>query len=208
MLDVTLAAVTMVIGYFLGTIPSGFLVAKLHGVNIQQVGSGNIGATNVLRALGVVPAIIVVILDPLKGALATLLPLLLGLGPWAVALTGLAVVLGNNFNVLLRLRGGKGIATSIGVFLVISPLVTLFSLVLGVFTILVSRYVSLGSLVGMVALPLFLIARAVPLPYLLLGIALATLALLRHRANIRRLLGGKESRLGERVEVERRPGAR
>jgi len=208
LLDVTLAAVTMVIGYFLGTIPSGFLVAKLHGVNIQQVGSGNIGATNVLRALGVVPAIIVVILDPLKGALATLLPLLLGLGPWAVALTGLAVVLGNNFNVLLRLRGGKGIATSIGVFLVISPLVTLFSLVLGVFTILVSRYVSLGSLVGMVALPLFLIARAVPLPYLLLGIALATLALLRHRANIRRLLGGKESRLGERVEVERRPGAR
>lgn len=203
MLDVTLAAVTMVIGYFLGTIPSGYLVAKLHGVNIQQVGSGNIGATNVLRALGVVPAIIVVILDPLKGALATLLPLALGLGPWAVALTGLAVVVGNNFNVLLGLRGGKGIATSIGVFLVLSPLVTLFSIVLGVFTILVSRYVSLGSLVGMVALPLFLIAREVHLAYLLLGIALTTLALVRHRANIRRLLAGKESRLGERVQVDK-----
>ncbi len=205
MLDVTLAAVTMVIGYFLGTIPSGYLVAKLHGVNIQQVGSGNIGATNVLRALGVVPAIIVVILDPLKGALATLLPIALGVGPWGVALTGLAVVLGNNFNVLLGMRGGKGIATSIGVFLVLSPLVTVFSLVLGIFTILVSRYVSLGSLVGMVALPLFLIAREVHLAYLLLGIALSALAIVRHRANIRRLLGGKESRLGERVEVERRP---
>lgn len=205
MLDVTLAVVTMIIGYFLGTIPSGFLVAKLHGVNIQQVGSGNIGATNVLRALGVVPAIIVVILDPLKGALATLLPLALGVGPWGVALTGLAVVLGNNFNVLLGMRGGKGIATSIGVFLVLSPLVTVFSLALGLFTILVSRYVSLGSLVGMVALPLFLIAREVHLAYLLLGIALTTLALLRHRANIRRLLAGKESRLGERVEVEKRP---
>ncbi|MFA5552168.1 MAG: glycerol-3-phosphate 1-O-acyltransferase PlsY [Trueperaceae bacterium] len=201
----TLAAVTMVIGYFLGTIPSGYLVAKLHGVNIQQVGSGNIGATNVLRALGVVPAIIVVILDPLKGALATLLPIALGVGPWGVALTGLAVVLGNNFNVLLGMRGGKGIATSIGVFLVLSPLVTVFSLVLGIFTILVSRYVSLGSLVGMVALPLFLIAREVHLAYLLLGIALSALAIVRHRANIRRLLGGKESRLGERVEVERRP---
>lgn len=207
MLDVTLAVVTMVIGYFLGTIPSGFLVAKLHGVNIQQVGSGNIGATNVLRALGVVPAIIVVILDPLKGALATLLPILLGVGPWGVALTGLAVVLGNNFNVLLGLRGGKGIATSIGVFLVLSPLMALFSLALGVFTILVSRFVSLGSLVGMVALPLFLIARGVPLPHLLLGVALTTLAIVRHRANIRRLLAGKESRLGERVEVERRPRA-
>lgn len=205
MLDVTLAVVTMIIGYFLGTIPSGFLVAKLHGVNIQQVGSGNIGATNVLRALGVVPAIIVVILDPLKGALATLLPIALGVGPWGVALTGLAVVLGNNFNVLLGMRGGKGIATSIGVFLVLSPLVTVFSLALGLFTILVSRYVSLGSLVGMVALPLFLIAREVHLAYLLLGIALTTLALLRHRANIRRLLAGKESRLGERVEVEKRP---
>ena len=205
MLDVTLAAVTMVIGYFLGTIPSGYLVAKLHGVNIQQVGSGNIGATNVLRALGVVPAIIVVILDPLKGALATLLPIALGVGPWGVALTGLAVVLGNNFNVLLGMRGGKGIATSIGVFLVLSPLVTLFSLALGIFTILVSRYVSLGSLVGMVALPLFLIAREVHLAYLLLGIALSALAIVRHRTNIRRLLGGKESRLGERVEVERRP---
>lgn len=208
MLDVTLAVVTMVIGYFLGTIPSGYLVAKLHGVNIQQVGSGNIGATNVLRALGVVPAIIVVILDPLKGALATLLPILLGVGPWGVALTGLAVVLGNNFNVLLGMRGGKGIATSIGVFLVLSPLVTLFSLLLGVFTILVSRYVSLGSLVGMVSLPLFLIAREVPLPHLLLGIALTALALLRHRANIRRLLAGKESRLGEKVDVERRQRGR
>ncbi|MFA5595682.1 MAG: glycerol-3-phosphate 1-O-acyltransferase PlsY [Trueperaceae bacterium] len=204
MLDVTLAVVTMIIGYFLGTIPSGYLVAKLHGVNIQQVGSGNIGATNVLRALGVVPAIIVVILDPLKGALATLLPILLGVDPWGVALTGLAVVLGNNFNVLLGMRGGKGIATSIGVFLVLSPLMALFSMVLGVFTILVSRYVSLGSLVGMVSLPLFLIAREVHLAYLLLGIALATLAIIRHRANIRRLLAGKESRLGERVEVEKR----
>lgn len=205
MLDVTLAVVTMIIGYFLGTIPSGYLVAKLHGVNIQQVGSGNIGATNVLRALGVVPAIIVVILDPLKGALATLLPILLGVGPWGVALTGLAVVLGNNFNVLLGMRGGKGIATSIGVFLVLSPLMALFSMVLGLFTILVSRYVSLGSLVGMVALPLFLIAREVHLAYLLLSIALVALAIIRHRANIRRLLAGKESRLGERVEVEKRP---
>lgn len=205
LLDVTLTVVTMVIGYFLGTIPSGYLVAKLHGVNIQQVGSGNIGATNVLRALGVVPAVIVVILDPLKGALATLLPMLLGVGPWGVALTGLAVVLGNNFNVLLGLRGGKGIATSIGVFLVVSPLVSLFCILLGVFTILVSRYVSLGSMVGMVALPLFLIVSGAPTAYLLLGLVLAGLAVLRHRTNIQRMLAGTESRLGQKVEVERRP---
>src|SRR5690606_8257159 len=113
LLDVLLAAIIIVVAYFLGTIPSGYLVAKVRGVNIQQVGSGNIGATNVLRALGVVPAIIVVILDPLKGALATLLPSIAGLGPWVTALAGLAAVLGNDFNVLLRMKGGKGIATSI-----------------------------------------------------------------------------------------------
>ncbi len=207
MLDVTLAAVTIVIGYMLGTIPSGYLVAKLHGVNIQQVGSGNIGATNVLRALGVVPAVIVVVLDPLKGAVATALPLLLGVGPWGAALAGLAVVLGNNFNVLLGFRGGKGIATSIGVMLVLEPLVALFCIVLGVFTILVSRYVSLGSLVGMVALPLFLIARGSHPAYLLLGFALTALAVVRHLANVRRLMAGSESRLGERLEVERSPRA-
>ena len=207
MLDVTLAAVTIVIGYMLGTIPSGYLVAKLHGVNIQQVGSGNIGATNVLRALGVVPAVIVVVLDPLKGSVATALPLLLGVGPWGAALAGLAVVLGNNFNVLLGFRGGKGIATSIGVMLVLEPLVALFCIVLGVFTILVSRYVSLGSLVGMVALPLFLIARGSHPAYLLLGFALTALAVVRHLANVRRLMAGSESRLGERLEVERSPRA-
>ena len=200
MLDVILGAVTTLIAYFLGTIPSGLLVARLRGVNIQQVASCNIGATNVLRALGVVPAVIVVILDPLKGAIATLIPSLLGIGPWGVALAGLAVVLGNNFNILLRLRGGKGIATSIGVFLVIDPLVALMCILLGVFTILVSRYVSLGSLVGMVALPLFIIVSANwAWPELLLAAALAALAVYRHRDNIRRLLSGEERRLGEKV---------
>ena len=201
MLDVTLAAITTVIGYFLGTIPSGFLVAKLYGVNIQQVGSGNIGATNVLRAVGVMPAVIVIVLDPLQGALAALLPALLGLGPWVVALAGLAAVAGNDFNVLLRMKGGKGIATSIGVFLVVDPLVAAVSVTLGVFTILVSRHVSLGSLVGMVALPLFVLVRAGDnlFPHLVLAASLTALAIYRHRDNIRRLLAGEERRLGERL---------
>ncbi|MBX3141755.1 MAG: glycerol-3-phosphate 1-O-acyltransferase PlsY [Trueperaceae bacterium] len=199
MLDVLLAAITIVVAYFLGTIPSGYLVAKVRGVNIQQVGSGNIGATNVLRALGVVPAVIVVILDPLKGALATLLPGIVGLGPWVTALAGLAAVLGNDFNVLLRMKGGKGIATSIGVFMVIDPLTTLMCLVLGVFTILLSRYVSLGSLVGMAALPLFVIVQGEYIgPRLLLAAALLGLAVYRHSSNIQRLVAGNERRLGDR----------
>lgn len=199
LLDVALSVLCIIVGYFLGTIPTGYLVARLRGVDIQKVGSGNIGATNVLRALGTVPAIIVVILDPLKGAVATLIPTLAGADTWTIALTGLAAVLGNNFNVLLRLRGGKGIATSIGVFLVIDPFTSLLCIVLGLATIVVSRTVSLGSLVGMFSLPLFVLAGgSFVVPHLFLAVALAALAVIRHRDNIARLLAGTERRLGQR----------
>jgi len=203
LLDVALSVLCIVIGYFLGTIPTGFLVARLRGVDIQKVGSGNIGATNVLRALGTLPAIVVVVLDPLKGAIATLIPIFIGMDSWTIALAGLAAVLGNNFNVMLRLRGGKGIATSIGVFLVIDPFTSLLCIVLGIATILVSRMVSLGSLIGMFSLPLFVLAGGnFVMPHLFLASALTTLAVFRHRDNIRRLLSGTERRLGEKRPEE------
>ena len=199
--DVAIALVFMVVGYLLGTIPTGYLVARWRGVDIQQVGSGNIGATNVLRALGVLPAAMVMVLDPVKGALAALLPTVLGAGGWTVALSGLAAVVGNSFNVWLRLRGGKGIATSIGVFLVVDPLTAALCVLIGVFTILVSRYVSLGSLVGMFALPLFVIAGGnFPTSHLFLAVALAALTIFRHRDNVARLMAGTERRLGEKVK--------
>ena len=202
MLELALSAVFMVIGYLLGTIPTGYLVAKARGIDIQSSGSGNIGATNVMRTLGVLPGIIVVLVDPLKGAAAVLLPTLLGASNWTIALTGLATVLGNNFNIMLRLRGGKGIATTLGVFFVINPLVTSLCVLLGVFTILLSRYVSLGSMVALFAAPLMLVASlSYPMPDLYLAIALAMLATLRHRENIRRLISGNERRLGERAHV-------
>jgi acyl phosphate:glycerol-3-phosphate acyltransferase len=205
--QVALVVVTIILGYFIGTIPTGYLVAKARGVNIQQAGSGNIGATNVLRTLGALPAVIVVLADPLKGAVATMIPTLVGVGTWGIALVGLATVLGNNFNVLLGLRGGKGIATSIGVFLVIDPLITVMCLALGVFTILISRTVSLGSLVGLASLPLFVLAKGnFAVPNLVLAVALTSLALMRHRDNIRRLLNGTERRLGERPRVKHKTG--
>lgn len=165
MLDIVVTAAFMVIGYLIGTIPTGYLVAKARGVDIQKAGSGNIGATNVMRTLGIVPGIIVVLLDPLKGAVAVLLPTLLGGTAWTVALTAFATVLGNNFNIMLRLRGGKGIATTMGVFFIVNPLVTVLCIVLAVFTIALSRYVSLGSMVGLFAAPLMLIASlSFPMP--------------------------------------------
>jgi glycerol-3-phosphate acyltransferase PlsY len=203
LLNLALSAVFMVIGYLLGTIPTGYLVAKARGVDIQSSGSGNIGATNVMRTLGILPGIVVVLVDPLKGAAAVLLPTLLGASNWAIALTALATVLGNNFNIMLRLRGGKGIATTLGVFFVINPLVSTLCVLLAVFTILLSRQVSLGSMVGLFAAPLMLVASlSYPMPDLYLAIALAALAIVRHRDNIRRLIAGTERRLGERAHVK------
>lgn len=200
MLDITLTLLFMVVGYLLGTIPTGYLVARLRGVNIQEVGSGNIGATNVLRTLGWLPAALVMVFDPLKGALATLLPTLLGASNWTVALAGLAAVVGNSFNVFLRLRGGKGIATSIGVFVVVDPLTSLLCVLVGLFTILVSRYVSLGSIVGMFSLPLFVIAGGnFPVSHLFLAVCLSALTIFRHRDNVKRLLAGTERRFGQKV---------
>src|SRR5690606_22917370 len=141
------------------------------------------------RTLGVLPAVLVMLLDPLKGAVAALLPTALGADTWTVALAGLAVVIGNSFNVLLNLRGGKGIATSIGVFLVVDPMTALLCIVLGGLTIAVSRYVSLGSIVGMFSLPLFVIAGgAFPVAHLFLAVSLMVLTVFRHRDNVGRLL--------------------
>lgn len=204
MLDILLSAVFIVIGYLAGSIPSGYLVARAYGVDIQKVGSGNIGATNVLRAVGVGPAVVVALMDPLKGYLATLFPVLLGVGPWGVALTALATVLGNNFNIFLRLRGGKGIATSLGAYMAVNPIVTLLAAIIGLCTMGLSRYVSLGSLVGMASAPLFLIATGIaPLPEYLLAFSLALLAFYRHQDNIRRLASGTERRIGEKLADER-----
>lgn len=194
----SLAILFLLLGYLIGSIPTGWMVARLRGVDIQKVGSGNIGATNVLRSMGVVPAIFVMIFDPLKGALAAGLPILFGQDPWTIALTALATVLGNNFNVFLRFRGGKGVATSLGVFLVIDPVVSLLSLTVALAVMALGRYVSLGSLVGILMSPLFVLARPPFEPAnLALTIALAALSFYRHRENVRRLQAGTERRLGE-----------
>lgn len=197
MLDFLLAAACVLVAYLIGSIPSGYLVARVRGVNIQQVGSGNIGVTNVLRTVGVIPAILVGLADPLKGVAAVLLPRLFGLDPVVIALSGLAVVVGNNYNVFLKFRGGKGIATSFGVMVTINPLTALFSLLIGVYTIALGRFVSLGSLAGIATAPLFMFLQPdVPRAYVWLTIALVLLATWRHRDNIGRLARGEENRLG------------
>ena len=193
----------LLVGYLIGSFPTGYWVARSQGVDIQSIGSGNIGATNVLRAVGVLPALIVVIADPLKGMLAVLLADLMGLNEWGLVLAGLAAVLGHSFNVFLGFKGGKGIATSLGVGLAIAPAAALAAAAIGLFTMVIGRYVSLGSLVGLVSAPLFLIMQpSFTLPQLFLIGSLAALAVIRHRENIVRLANGNERRIGEKAQVE------
>lgn len=202
MLNILITLGFMLLGYFVGTIPTGYLVARARGIDIQKMGSGNIGATNVLRSVGLGPALLVLLLDPLKGFLATLFPLLLLQDTWTIALTALATVLGNNFNIFLKLKGGKGIATSMGAFLAIDPVATLLSIVVGVATIYLGRYVSLGSMIGLLAAPLMLLSRGNFVPaYFYLAVALAILAFARHKENIKRLANGVERRLGEKART-------
>ena len=194
----------MMTGYLVGSVPTGYFVARLRGVNIQQAGSGNIGATNVLRTMGVVPAIAVVLLDPLKAYLAVSLPVWFGMDPAVVALTGAAVMLGNTYNVFLGFRGGRGVATSMGVFMAVNPLVTSLVIVLGVLVIALGRFVSLGSVVGVLSAPLLLTAQGnfFP-PHFALALFIALLITYRHRDNLRRLAAGNERRLGKQAKEKR-----
>ncbi len=199
LLDIFITFGFMLIGYLIGSIPTGYIVAKIMGVDIQKLGSGNIGATNILRNLGVVPAAIVVLIDPLKGMLSVSIPMLLGLDSVTIALTALCTLLGNLFNVFLGFKGGKGVATSMGIFLGIDPLVTVLAMFLGISTIALGRYVSLGSLIGVLSAPVMILARgSFIFPYFFLTIAIAALVFYKHRENIEKLAKGTERRLGEK----------
>jgi glycerol-3-phosphate acyltransferase PlsY len=184
--------------YVVGSIPTGLLIARARGIDIRRVGSGNIGATNVARALGRKWAIAVLLGDALKG----FAPVFAGrvllhdrLSPSQVAVAGLAAIAGHMFTIFLRGRGGKGVATSLGVALAISPAAALCGFGLYLAAYLTLRISSVGSLLGIWSFPLFarLLGGVAP-PYLALSIATALLVTLRHRENIARLLRGEEKR--------------
>jgi glycerol-3-phosphate acyltransferase PlsY len=194
----TLRAVGLVlVGYLIGSIPFGVVVARLTGGrDPRTVGSGRTGGTNALRAMGVGWGLLVGLLDVAKGALPVVLARLVGAGPLVEALVGIAAVLGASRSIFLRFHGGRGVATGIGAMLVISPLVVLVSAPIFLVVIAVSRYVSLGSLVGSVGavavMALLVVLGMSPPVTLVYGVAAAALIWLAHADNIDRLLRGKE----------------
>ena len=185
--------------YLIGSVPFALLLARgWGGQDLRRVGSGNVGATNVLRALGVTPGVIVVLLDGAKGAASVWLAASLRGGDAAPAAAGIAAVVGHIFPVWLGFRGGKGVATACGVFSVLTPLASLVSV--GVFLVVVwlTRYVSVGSMLAAATLPPVAYATSAPLPATIAACAVAVLVLVRHRTNVARVLAGKERSVGFR----------
>ena len=188
--------------YLLGAIPFGLLIARGGaGVDLRRVGSGNIGATNVLRAGGKRAAALTLALDLAKGALAVALARALGASALGLALVAVAAVLGHVFPVFLGFRGGKGVATTLGVVLAAMPAVGLLLLGIWLGVAVGSRYSSLAALTAVAALPLLAWLVDGRPPLIVASAALALLVVARHRENILRLWRGTEGKIGQRVEA-------
>jgi glycerol-3-phosphate acyltransferase PlsY len=201
--------ITAITAYLLGSIPTGYLVAKAKGIDIRAVGSGNIGATNVFRILGKPAGILVLLIDGLKGFAAC---------SWAVDLiwrrwggeavdieylritAGLAVVLGHNYTCWLHFKGGKGIATSGGALAALVPWALIIILIIFIVVFAVSRFVSLGSIAAAAALPIASWLTGSSLTMIVVTTLMSILAIYKHKANIQRLMNGTENRVGARKQ--------
>ncbi len=196
-----LQVLSLIAAYLCGSIPTAFLVGKANGVDLRTVGSGNLGATNVFRTLGWKWGLFVYVTDMLKGVLPVLLlPAMAQVAagwPWGVAF-GVAAIVGHVRPIfLLGKGGGKGVATASGVFLALAPVPALCALLAFILVVAATRYVSLGSLIGAVVLPVTLAVQARSLtPLVLVSFTVAAFVFWTHRANIGRLRRGQERRIG------------
>lgn len=182
----------LLFSYLLGSIPSGFILGRLHGVDVRKGGSGNVGATNVARLVGKRQGLLTLIADMAKGFIPTFLSLTLGLSPVVTAVVALGAFLGHLYPVFLKFRGGKGVATTLGIFLALAPLGTAFLVSLFLLVAFLSRVVSLASMVTAGAAPVVFYFFSYPLPVVALGSVLALFIVVRHRENIQRLRAGAE----------------
>jgi len=180
--------------YLLGSIPTGLLLGKAYGIDVRKEGSGNIGATNLYRTLGRKVGVITLIGDCLKGLVPVLVARASGLGAEQVAWVALAAFCGHVFSVFLRFKGGKGVATALGVFLALSPLAV--AIAVGVFAVLLLkwRYVSLGSIAAAAVMPLAVSLLGGNRVMLLVTALIAVTVIAKHHENIKRLVAGTESR--------------
>jgi glycerol-3-phosphate acyltransferase PlsY len=190
------------VGYGLGSIPMGLLIARWQkGVDIRQHGSGNIGMTNVLRAVGKGAAALTLVGDLAKGLIPVLLARAWLISPWAIGLVALAAIVGHMYPLYAGFHGGKGVATTLGAFIPLLPGPLLIAFVVWAVCVGLRRQVSLGSLAAAAALPLAALLWGAPAAYVLYALVAAALIWYRHRDNLQRLLAGTEPAIGQRVKL-------
>jgi glycerol-3-phosphate acyltransferase PlsY len=196
--------IAIAVSYLLGSISFSIIFARwLRKIDIREHGSGNAGATNTLRVLGKGPAIAVFLLDIAKGSVAVLIGLWLGDGEkWVSVLCGLASIAGHNWPVYFRFKGGKGIATTVGALIVWAFIPTLIAGIVAILVIVFTRYVSLGSMIFAAWLPILFYLFDLEAAYIWGGLAVAILAIARHRKNIVKLINGTENKLGSSKKGE------
>lgn len=192
----TIIAQLIIIGsaYLIGSIPTGLLLGKAYGVDVRKEGSGNIGATNLYRTVGRKVGILTLIGDCLKGLLPVLLVTFSSFPPDLAPLVGLAAFCGHVFSVFLKFKGGKGVATALGVFLALAPLAVACAITLFAGVMFIWRYVSLGSILAAGAMPFAVFFLGESKTVVIVTVVIALIVILRHHENIRRLLSGTENR--------------
>jgi glycerol-3-phosphate acyltransferase PlsY len=190
--------ILLIAAFVLGSIPFGIITAKVKGIDLKKVGSGNIGATNVLRSLGRWPALITLLGDILKGTVAVAIGKYSGVEPLYEGLIGIAAISGHSFSIFLGFKGGKGVATSLGVLLMYTPHVAVLTLIVWIGVVLFTKYSSLGAIVSFALLPLnIMLFDFQDKTKFFISILISLFIIIRHKDNIRRLMKGTERKIGQ-----------
>lgn len=202
-----LIVASALLGYLLGSFPTGYLIGRVHRIDIRRFGSGRTGGTNVLRTLGWLPALLTAAGDVLKGMAAVWLARTLGAPPAGHAAAAVFAVLGHNYTFTLKFKGGAGVAPMVGATAMLCFPVAALLLPVGLVIMAISRYASLGSLTLAVLFPLGMafqwLGHQVYGAYLVASVVMSAVVILAHRPNMRRLLQGTERKIGQRVAVNR-----
>jgi acyl phosphate:glycerol-3-phosphate acyltransferase len=192
-------ALIVLAAYLIGSIPFALILARRWGTDLRRVGSGNLGAANVMRASGVAAGVLVALLDMAKGAASVWIAERMSAGAAAPAAAGVAAIVGHIYPIWLKFRGGKGVATACGVFSVLTPVALPPALAIFATVVWLTKYISLGSVLASLALAPLAYALGSPLPAVIAALGAATIIVFRHRSNVGRLRTGTERRIGARV---------
>ena len=198
-------ALVIISCYFIGSVPFGYILGKLFKkVDIRKYGSGNIGASNALRILGLPLASLVIIGDVGKGILSIYLVKYLNIDSSLIlVIAGLAVICGHNWSLFLGFKGGKGIATTFGVIFALNPVISILAVIVWVIILILTKYVSLSSICAVFSILVFTILLKQPYEYIGFSLIILVLSIFTHRENIKRLKSRKERKIGEKIEIKK-----